>query len=646
MTKRLISVGVLIVAAGSSLAQPSTNNPAPSSTRDPELVQPRQNAEEAPRPENRSPSKTSLVQRGPIPVQLREFRFSPLRPAVFPSEFRTIDGTDNNPLDFERGAAGITLFRTVAPAYGGDGSGDIPARATGPSPRAVSNAVHAQTSSILSPAGASDMLWQWGQFIDHDLDETPIAEDPAEPFDIPVPLGDPFFDPASTGTETIPLDRSAGRDVFGLREQLNNITSYLDGSAVYGSEPERTHALRANDGSGRLATSAGGLMPFNTEGLPNAESTSDEFFLAGDFRANEQVGLAVMHTLWVREHNHWADLFRFALPIADGDTIFELARAIVGAEMQAITYNEFLPLLLGDDALPPYRGYDESVNASISNEFATAAFRVGHTMLSADLRRVGPDGQTAPEGDLPLRDAFFSPEELTEHGIDSVLRGLAFQNAQRIDRFVVDDVRNFLFGPPGAGGFDLPALNIQRAREHGLGSYNDIREAYGLPRLTDFDQISADPDAVAALESVYATVDDIDPWTGMLCEDQVPGAMVGETIRAVLADQFTRLRDGDRFFYRSYLDPFTRATVEQQTLARVIRRNTGIGAELHDQAMRVPGGFCEPDLNGDGNLNISDLILFFNAFSARDPDADFTGDGSIDILDVLRYLTLYFEGCA
>lgn len=46
---------------------------------------------------------------------------------------------------------------------------------------------------------------------------------------------------------------------------------------------------------------------------------------------------------------------------------------------------------------------------------------------------------------------------------------------------VIDDVRNFLFGPPGSGGMDLPALNIQRSRDMGLPSYNQARLDFGLP---------------------------------------------------------------------------------------------------------------------------------------------------------------------
>jgi peroxidase len=60
--------------------------------------------------------------------------------------------------------------------------------------------------------GASDFIWQWGQFLDHDLDLTTTAQ-PAEPFNIEIPLGDPHFDPKSTGGATMALNRSAYNDV-------------------------------------------------------------------------------------------------------------------------------------------------------------------------------------------------------------------------------------------------------------------------------------------------------------------------------------------------------------------------------------------------------------------------------------------------
>lgn len=506
-------------------------------------------------------------------------------PALFPFEFRTIDGSGNNGTNPDWGRAGTALLRLTTVDY--ENGTDSPAGQHRPSAREISNLVVAQPGSIPNAAGASDFLWQWGQFIDHDLDEVPIA-DPLEPFDVDVPLGDPFFDPTDSGAAKIFLNRSHYQTPGGVRQQINALTAFIDGSMVYGSEEDRAHALRTNDGTGRLKTSPGNLLPFNVDGLPNAPSPDPSFFLAGDVRVNEQVGLTAMHTLFVREHNFWADVFSLLDPLLTGDQKYELARAIVGAEIQAITYKEFLPVLLGPNALPPYGGYQSNVNPGVSNVFATAAYRVGHTMLSPQLQRLRANGTPVAAGHLPLADAFFRPDVFVSSGMAPILRGLAKQPAQEIDSYIVDAVRNFLFGPPGAGGFDLASLNIQRGRDHGLPSYNRVRVDFGLPARTSFAEISSDPVIQANLAAAYATVDDVDVWVGGLAEDHVPGAVVGETIHAVLTDQFLRARDGDRFFYRSYMPEPFRTIVEESTLARVIRRNTGVGAELQANAFRVP----------------------------------------------------------
>lgn len=506
-----------------------------------------------------------------------------LGPAQFPLEFRSIDGIGNNGLHREWGAAGQCFKRLAGDDYG-DGA-NTPAGAHRPSARDVSNAVVAQAGSMPNTYGASDFLWMWGQFLDHDITETPVAT-PSEALDIAVTAGDPWFDPSGSGSVTIPLDRSAYDMVAGVREQVNLITAFVDASNVYGSEDARAHELRTLDGTGRLKTSAGDLLPYNVNGFPNAMSTDASFFLAGDIRANEQVALIAMHTLFVREHNYWADRV-YALGGLSDEAIYQTARAIVAAEMQAITYNEFLPLLLGANALPAYTGYDATVDASIVNEFAAAGYRVGHTMLSPTLKRVQRDGSTHPAGDLSLAQAFFNPSELASVGLEPYLRGLAGQKAQSIDPYIIDEVRNFLFGPPGAGGFDLASLNIQRGRDHGLVCYNDVRKAMGLAPAADFAAVSSDAEVVTRLASTYAKVDDVDAWVGLLSEDHAPGALVGPTLQALLAEQFRRLRDGDRFWYQSYLPARYVPWVEQQTLATIIRRNTGIAGELQDDVFRV-----------------------------------------------------------
>ncbi|MEM9236230.1 MAG: peroxidase family protein [Verrucomicrobiota bacterium] len=505
----------------------------------------------------------------------------------FPAEFRSIDGLGNNFADPELGAAERPMSRMMEADYA-DGSGS-PAGENRPSARAVSNALAAGEQNIPNTRGATDFLWQWGQFLDHDIVETPII-DPAEPFNIEVPAGDPWFDPTVTGTQVIPLNRSFYEIHDGVREQVNAITSFIDASNVYGSDSVRAYALRELDGSGRLKvtpTDHGDLLPYNEGGEENAPDSSGIWFLAGDVRANEQVGLTAMHTLFVREHNHWAERFRDVNPAAADDDIYEFARMIVGAEMQQITYREFLPLLLGRDAIPPYRGYREEVDPTITNEFATAAYRLGHSLLPTEILRLDADGDPIEAGNLSLADAFFNPSLTEDHGIDSVLRGLAGQRCQQLDPVLVDDVRNFLFGPPGSGGFDLAALNIQRGRDHGLPSYNDAREALGMPRARSFRDVNRDRRVQQKLASVYDSVDDIDLWAGGLCEAHVRGAMVGPVLHRILTKQFTALRDGDRFWYESALDPSIREMIRDETLASIIRRNTDIGDELSDNVFLI-----------------------------------------------------------
>lgn len=549
----------------------------------------------------------------PVPQRLGggapERTFAPLE------EPRTIDGTGNHETFHERGAALTPLIRQIAPDYG-DGV-SAPAGADRASARLISNVAASQTNDRQNAAGLSDLFWQWGQFLDHDITETPIHS-PSEPLPIAVPLGDPWFDPTGSGVVEISLSRSFPVRVDGGREQLNGITAWIDGSQIYGSEDDRAAALRRLDGTGRLKTSAGDLLPFNTGGFPNAPSDqATDFFLAGDVRANEQVGLTALHVLFMREHNFWAeriadedrnwirrmravgmggggqqghggngggrgltadDYQSHRVKPLSGDEIYELARAIVSAELQRITYEEWMPHLLGSGALPAVSVYRPELDGSIRNSFATAAFRIGHSMLSTQLLRLDSNGSPIAQGHLPLASAFFTPSTVIETGIDPILRGLVAQRAQELDVYVIDDVRNFLFGPPGAGGFDLAALNMQRGRDHGLASYGDARGALGLGIPGTFSDVSSDPEVVDRLSRSARSPSSLDLWIGGLAEDHLPGALVGPTFHAILTAQFDALRDGDRLWYTRQLPAELIRIVERQTMARILRRNSGLAS--------------------------------------------------------------------
>ncbi len=163
---------------------------------------------------------------------------------------------------------------------------------------------------------------------------------------------------------------------------------------------------------------------------------------------------------------------------------------------------------------------------------------------------LNPDGTTEFPS-ISLANAFFNPVEIEQTGVDPILKYLATDNAQEVDNKIVPELQNFLFGPPGAGGFDLASLNIQRGRDHGLADYNTTRLAYGLAPVSSFAQISSNPEIQAELKRLYGNVNNIDLWVGGLAEDHAPGASVGPTFQRIIANQFERLRDGDRLWYQN-----------------------------------------------------------------------------------------------
>ncbi|MEN9469124.1 MAG: hypothetical protein RL630_857 [Verrucomicrobiota bacterium] len=362
------------------------------------------------------------------------------------------------------------------------------------------------------------------------------------------------------------------------RQHANQISAYLDGSVIYGSDAARLAALRTFSG-GLLKTSEGNLMPLNTAGLANANEArifpDNELFLAGDVRSNENVELSAIHTLFLREHNLLAAGIAAATPGLTDEQIFQAARKIVVAEMQAITYREFLPALLGRGAIRPYEGYKPDVNPGIATEFSTAAYRIGHTLINDDVEMLDNEGNEIDEA-LELAEAFFNPSVLHAVGPDPLLKYLATDSAQEVDLQLVGGLRNFLFGPPGAGGFDLAALNIQRGRDHGLSDYNSVRAAYGLPRVTSFAGITANTTIQTKLKDLYGSVDAIDLWIGGLSEGHLPGSSVGPTFQRIIADQFERIRDGDRFWYQWTFKEAQLEAIERTRLSDIIRRNTSL----------------------------------------------------------------------
>jgi peroxidase len=497
---------------------------------------------------------------------------------------RSYDGSGNNLQEIQANAAGSGFIR-IAEARYADG---ISTLAAGPNARDISNIVVGEgDADVANSLGLSGLMYAWGQFIDHDISRTPI--DRSQSNDITIPEGDTVFLPGSV----IPAGRAFTDPTTGTGPDnpataINAVSGWLDGSMVYGSSAATAAGLRLADG--HMRTSDGDNLPIVNGG-----------FAAGDVRVMENPSLTALQTIFVREHNLWVDRLAAADPTLSGDALYQQARTIVTAEINHITFTEFLPKLLGGSAIADYAGYDASVDARIALEFAGAAYRWGHSTVSAETRRTDEQGVVVG-GDVTLRDTFFMmPADFAAYGgADGFLRHLGSDVSQEMDVRIVDDLRNFLVDPPV--GQDLAAINIARGRDLGLPTLNGMRLALGLEAYTEFAQITDDAATVAALAEAFGTVDAVDLWTGGLAERQAPGAFIGETFALVVADQFTRLRDGDRYWWENLdLDPTLKAAIGATQLSDIVLRTTDTLYLQDDMFLaherRAPGAEPEdPDL--------------------------------------------------
>ena len=501
--------------------------------------------------------------------------------------FRSYDGTNNNndPQKSDWGATYIPLFRELPPEFGPGDPKNAIGGTTRPSPRQISNAVVDEPVTTFNARGLSAFVYVWGQFIDHDMTLTPT--DTIEYVPIQLPSDEKVF------TLAIPFFRSQiypGTGVTTVRDEINLNTAWIDASMVYGTDSIRAKWMRTFK-NGKLKTSAGNFLAYNTlsgelsspidvnaPSMANDADHTAKTFVAGDVRAAEHPGILSLHTLFMREHNKICD--RLITEGVKGDEeIYQRARKEVGAIIEAITYQEFLPAV--GITLSPYSGYKPYIRPDIANTFATAGYRVGHTMVADDiLLRDNNCADVAP-GELDLVNAFWHPELVPQYNLEPFLKGLAAHTQYETDTKINTVLRNFLFGNPNSPvrfGVDLASLNIQRGRDHGLPNYNAVRKYYTGSKAADFSQVTSNAILADSLKKLYGTVDNMDLWIGALAEDHLPGKSVGNTIYRMLKAQFENVRDGDFYFYQNdpYLPAIAQKRISNTKLSDIIKRNTSL----------------------------------------------------------------------
>ena len=524
------------------------------------------------------------------------------------------------------GQAG-TLCRRLAPPNYADGISRIVA---GPSPRRVSNRIFNDLGqNVFSENELSQWPWTWGQFVDHDMeldDERPAesapiafdASDPLETYRDDLGVIDFARTPAAPGT-----------GIATPRQQVNLQTSYIDASQVYGTSAARLRWLR----EGARLLLPDGYLP--RAGVKPGAPAMDSFGpqpgrIAGDVRANENIALTATQTLFAREHNRIVARLPRRL---SADARFRIARRVVAAEIQFITYREFLPAL--GVRLPRYRGYRPGVDPAIADEFATVGYRM-HSMVHGEFEPIVHGRKLV----VPLSMSFGNPDALQRIGLGPLLASLGAESQYRNDEQIDNSLRSVLFELPKPGVTDpdacgtpvidadcytevsdLGAMDIERGRDHGMPFYNTLRRAYGLPPKRSFTAITGErsetlpPGAIddphsldfisltdragrpvkldadgavhdvrrttlaGRLKALYGNVDRLDPFVGMLAERHLPGSDLGELQHAILLRQFTAVRDGDPRFYATdrALPTIARryGITYRHTLAQIIRMDTG-----------------------------------------------------------------------
>lgn len=562
------------------------------------------------------------------------------------AKYRTFNGTCFNLKRPLAGSADSRYGRLYPPNYS-DGIAAVRRSADGkelPGARFLSAML--SDHSNVNTAGLTLFIMQWGQFVDHDLADTDqirssdnsrieccsnvqlgrfIRVPPPSPECLPIEIPSNDREYGTTRIKCMNFVRSVFEQPIsnGPRQQKNSNTHWLDGSHIYGSSEEKAKDLRnPSANAGQLKTSSDSfnrvLLPLSNRCCPNDQTNScpaaPRCFDAGDNRLNQHATLTSLHTIWLREHNRVANrlrrLYRRSHVTVDDDFLYQEARRIVVAELQHITYTEYLPNIIGreyaDYVMAPRSNNDNFIKPSILQEFNTAAFRMGHSQAKSFIELFEPD-------DTLSQQSFFLADSLQQAGgpffpdrqgittnrlfIDNVMRGLLRSLAETVDSSITRDIHSRLFRiNHNPLGFDLISINIQRGRDHGLPTYATVRG------INTFEEMypTTSRAAIRALKTMYASVHDIDLYVGGLFETPLPGASVGPTFANIIAKQFRILRVTDRFFYDDLsqsvsFTPKQLAEIQKTSLAHIIcSNNDGTILNIQPNAFKFPNGLNAP----------------------------------------------------
>ncbi|MDX1297069.1 MAG: peroxidase family protein [Pseudomonas sp.] len=414
----------------------------------------------------------------------------------------------------------------------------------------------------------------------------------------------------------------------------------------------------------------------------------DRHFITGDGRGNENIGLTAVHTIFHSEHNRLVEAYKQTIlnsadltfinewlltdltaldqvpttptGIAalnwDGERLFQAGRFVTEMQYQHLVFEEFARAV--QPAINPFVfSNSPDIDPAIVAEFAHVVYRFGHSMLTETVDRLDINMQS---NDIALISAFLNPLAFDGDGTVSVeaaagaiVRGMTRQAGNEIDEFVTSALRNNVLGLP----LDLATLNMARARDTGMPSFNEARAQFyantGDSQLTPFTSWAGmapemkNPASIINFIAAYGThssitsaltlegkrdaamtlvfgvsgsggtvpadrldflnstggwtaansgLNDVDFWIGGLAERKNEfGGMLGATFNYVFESQMESLQNGDRFYYLSRVQGTNMLNaLEANTFSKLIMRNTDLGDEASSHLPSLI--FHTPDL--------------------------------------------------
>lgn len=510
----------------------------------------------------------------------------PFQPEYLTS--RTLDGSYNDLAQPRMGMAGSRFGRNVPVAR------TYPEPAPGilrPSPREVSRAL--MTRRELIPAtSVNALVAPWLQFMIRDWFSHGKSA-PDDPWVVELAVDDPWPERPMRIFRTVP---DATGSATAPPSYVNTLTHWWDASQIYGTTREYQRFVRSGT-DGKLRVKPDGSLPVQLGG--EADPSKEPGFWTG---------LAMLQTLFTREHNSICDMLRGSYPTWSDEDLFQRSRLILAALIAKIHTVEWTPAVISHpttvtamhanwwgvagerlhrmfgrisdseviSGIPGGKTEHHGVPYSLTEEF-TAVYRM-HPLMPDDWPiRSLVDDQTI--GEYTLRD-LSGPgglDVLAKTGQEDLFYSFGTMHPglvtlHNFPRFLQEFVR------PDGHVADLAAIDIMRHRELGVPRYNEFRRLLGMPAPADFGQLTDDPQWAREIAQVYqGDIERVDLMVGLFAEKRPPGFAFSDTAFRIFILMASRRLNSDRFLTKDFTPavytPEGLRWIADNTMATVLLRH-------------------------------------------------------------------------